>query len=339
METDTGFDEVMWKQMADLGWMGIAIPEAYGGAGLGFFELAVVLEEIGRALLPAPFFSSVVLGSGAILNAGSEEQKSRLLPAVASGQSRPTVAVTEAAGRWDLEGLTAVARNDGDGYRLNGSKWYVIDGQTSDLLVVAARVEGSGVALFLVDPATTGVTRTPMATLDLTRKQAMIDLANAEAELLGSLETGGEALARTMQQACVGLAAEMLGGAQKCLDMAVDYAQTRIQFGRPIGSFQAIKHKCANILTDVEMARSAAYYAAWAAAESADELPVASSIAKAECSDVVFRAAADNIQIHGGVGFTWEHDAHLYLRRAKTSEVYLGDADHHCELLAEMLGI
>jgi alkylation response protein AidB-like acyl-CoA dehydrogenase len=338
-ESATGFDPDTWKQMADLGWTGIAIPEELGGAGLGFFELSVLLEEMGRVLLPSPFLASMVLGAGAILNAASQEQKERLLPGIARGELRATLAFVEQSGRWDAGAITTTASHQGDGYLLSGSKWYVVDGDAAQVLVVSARIGADDVGLFIVQPDAPGVSRHAMRTLDMTRKLAKIDFDNVGAELLGDADAGKDALTRTLLCAAVGLSAEMVGGAQRCLDMATDYAKTRIQFGRAIGSFQAIKHKCANMLTDVEMARSAAYYAAWAATEAADELPVAAAIAKAKCSDVFSGVAAENIQIHGGIGFTWEHDAHLYLRRAKSSEIYLGDSAYHCAHLADQLGV
>jgi alkylation response protein AidB-like acyl-CoA dehydrogenase len=334
MESDTGFDEGTWKQMADLGWLGMAIPEEYGGVGFGFVELLVLLEEMGKKLLPAPFVSSVLFGANAILNAASDAQKKELLPGIADGTTRATLAFVEPSGRWDIDGIELEAK---DG-KLTGSKSYVLDGHTATLLIVAAKT-GSDIGLFLVDPDAEGVTRTKLETLDMTRKQAKIDFNNTPATLLGDAGNGRAALQKTLDQAAALLSSEMVGGAQQCLDMSTQYAKERYQFGRPIGSFQAIKHKCANMLMEVEMARSAAYYAGWAAAEDPEELPLAASLAKAYCSDAYFHCAAENIQIHGGIGFTWEHDAHLYFRRAKSSEIYLGDATYHRELVAQKLGV
>jgi alkylation response protein AidB-like acyl-CoA dehydrogenase len=334
METEAGFDEGTWKQMADLGWFGMAIPEEYGGIGFGFVEVTVLMEEMGKKLLPAPYFSSVVLAANAILNAGSEDQKKELLPAIAEGTTRAALAFVEPNGKWELEGIEASV-TDG---KLNGDKSYVVDGATATLLVVAAK-DGNDVNLYVVDPDAEGVTRTALQTLDMTRKQAKITFSNTPATLLGTAGSGAAALTKTLDQAAAALSAEMVGGAQQCLDMSTQYAKERYQFGRPIGSFQAIKHKCANMLMEVEMARSAAYYAGWAAAEDPEELSLAASLAKAYCSDAFFHAAAENIQIHGGIGFTWEHDAHLYFRRAKSSEIYLGDATYHRELVAQKLGV
>ena len=338
METEAGFDEGTWKQMADLGWFGMAIPEEHGGLGFGFVEITVLMEEMGKKLLPAPYFSSVILGANAILHAGTDAQRSELLPGIADGTTRAALAFVEPSGKWEIDSIELSATEKDGGWTLNGDKSYVIDGHTANLLIVAAKTDG-GVSLFTVDPDAEGVTRTPLQTLDMTRKQAKITFANTPATLLGEQGKGAEALGRTLDQAAAALSAEMVGGSQQCLDMSTTYAKERYQFGRPIGSFQAIKHKCANMLMEVEMARSAAYYAGWAAAEDPDELPLAASLAKAYCSDAYFHAAAETIQIHGGIGFTWEHDAHLYFRRAKSSEIYLGDATYHRELVAQKLGV
>jgi alkylation response protein AidB-like acyl-CoA dehydrogenase len=344
METVEGYDDGVWKQMGqELGLQGLHLPEAYGGQGFTFVELGIVLEEMGRVLLCAPYFSTVALAANAILNAGTEEQKGALLPGIAAGETIATLAFTEDNGKWDASGITIEARPDGDGYVLDGSKMFVIDGHTASLIVVVARLAGTsgedGIAFFAVDGDAAGLTRTPLATMDQTRKQARLELSGVRGSPLGEPGTGWAALSKTLDQAAVCLANEMVGGAQQCLDMSVAYAKVRVQFGRPIGSFQAIKHKCADMLLEVESGKSAAYYAAWAAAEDNDELPVVASLAKAYCSDAYFHAAAENIQIHGGIGFTWEHDAHLYFKRAKSSEILLGDATYHRELLAQRIGI
>jgi alkylation response protein AidB-like acyl-CoA dehydrogenase len=339
METEEGYDPDVWSQMAQqLGLQGLAIPEEYGGSGYSYVELIVVLEEMGRALLPAPYFSTVALAANAILASGDDSAKKELLPGIASGETIATLAFTEDSGRWDEEGIQMEATKSGDGYTLTGSKMFVIDGHTANLLIVAARTP-AGISLFAVDGDASGLTRTSLQTMDQTRKQAKVDFANTPARLIGTEGGGGQALNKTLDLAAVALAAEQVGGAQKVLEMAVEYAKVRVQFGRPIGSFQAIKHKCADMLLEVESAKSAAYYAGWAAAEDSDELPVVASLAKAYCSDAYFHAAAENIQIHGGIGFTWEHDAHLYFKRAKSSELLLGDPTYHRELLAQRIGI
>jgi alkylation response protein AidB-like acyl-CoA dehydrogenase len=299
---------------------------------------------MGRALLCAPFFSSVCLAANAILNAGTEEQKQELLPGIAAGETIATLAFTEPSGKWDASGVTMEATPDGSGgYSLSGTKMFVLDGHTANLIVVAARAAGTGgtegISFFTVPGDAAGLSRSPLPTMDQTRKQAKLEFSDVSASLLGEEGAGWAALSKTLDQAAVCLAAEQVGGAQRCLDMSVEYAKVRIQFGRPIGSFQAIKHKCADMLLEVESSKSAAYYAGWAAAEDNDELPVVASLAKSYCSEAYFHAAAENIQIHGGIGFTWEHDAHLYFKRAKSSEILFGDPTYHRELLAQRIGI
>jgi alkylation response protein AidB-like acyl-CoA dehydrogenase len=344
METTEGYDPAVWDQMAgEMGLQGLAVPEEYGGQGFSFIELCIVLEEMGRVLLCAPIFSTVVLAANAILNSGTDAEKKALLPGIASGETKAALAFTEPNGKWDAAGITMEAARSGNDWTLSGEKMFVLDGHTADLIVVAARVAGTsgtdGIAFFTVDAGAAGLTRTPLATMDQTRKQAKLEFANVAATPLGEPGEGWAALSKTLDQAAVALANESVGGAQFVLDMSVEYAKVRVQFGRPIGSFQAIKHKCADMLLEVESGKSAAYYAAWAAAEDNDELPVVAALAKAYVSDAYFHCAAENIQIHGGIGFTWEHDAHLYFKRAKSSEIFLGDATYHRELLAQRIGI
>ena len=339
METPEGYDPAVWRQMGEqLGLQGLAVPEEYGGSGYTYVELVVVFEEMGRALLPAPYFSTVALAANALLSSGDDGAKKEYLPGIASGETIATLAFTEESGRWDEQGITMPATKSGDGYSLSGTKMFVLDGHTADLVLVAARTD-AGVSLFAVDAAASGLTRTPLNTMDQTRKQARLEFSDTPAKLVGTEGQGWATLSKTLDLAAVALAAEQVGGAQRCLDMSVEYAKVRVQFGRPIGSFQAIKHKCADMLLEVESAKSAAYYAGWAAAEDNDELPVVASLAKAYCSDAYFHAAAENIQIHGGIGFTWEHPAHLYFKRAKSSELLLGDPTYHRELLAQRIGI
>ena len=344
METTEGYDEAVWKQMAqEMGLQSIHIPESYGGQGFTFVELGIVFEEMGRLLLCAPYFATVALAANAILDAGSEDDKAALLPGIASGETIATLAFTEPNGRWDASGIEMVAKESGDGYTLDGTKMFVIDGHTANVVVVVARLDGSGgsegIGFFTVDGEADGLTRTALATMDQTRKQARLDFSGVAAKPLGEPGTAWPAMSKVLDQAAVCLCNEMVGGAQFVLDMSVAYAKERVQFGRPIGSFQAIKHKCADMLLEVESAKSAAYYASWTATEDNEELPVVASLAKAYCSDAYFHAAAENIQIHGGIGFTWEHDAHLYFKRAKSSEILLGDATYHRELLAQRIGI
>jgi alkylation response protein AidB-like acyl-CoA dehydrogenase len=339
MESERGFDPAVWSSMAEqLGLQSLIVPEEFGGQGFGSVELAIVLEEMGRALLCAPYLSTVVLAVNTLLQARDDDAQKALLPRVASGETIATLAFSEPNGRWDPSGIEATARRDGATWKIDGTKHYVLDGHTADVVLVAARTD-AGVSLFHVSGDAAGLTRTPLATLDPTRKQARLAFDGVEATLIGQDGAGGGVLSAVLDLAAVALAAEQVGGAQRCLDMSVAYAKERVQFGRPIGSFQAIKHKCADMLLDVESARSAAYYAAWRAAEQSDELPAVASLAKAYCSDAYVHVASENIQIHGGIGFTWEHPAHLYFRRAKSSDLLFGDASHHREILARRIGI
>ena len=338
METEKGFDADVWKQMAEqMGLQGLHIPEEFGGSGFGFVELGIVLEEMGRALLCAPFFSSVVLAANTLLHSGDDAAKAAHLPGIASGETIATLAYTEPSGKWDESGITMAASGSAGSYTLTGTKSFVIDGHTADLIIVAART-GAGVSLFTVSGDAAGLTRTPLSTMDQTRKQAKLDFSNTPATLLGTEGKGWDVLSTVLDLAAVGLAAEQVGGAQFVLEMAVQYAKDRVQFGRPIGSFQAIKHKCADMLLEVESAKSAAYYGLWCASEMNDELASTASLAKAYCSEAYFHATAENIQIHGGIGFTWEHPAHLYFKRAKSSELMFGDPTYHRELLATRIG-
>jgi alkylation response protein AidB-like acyl-CoA dehydrogenase len=338
MATDRGFDDAVWKQMADeLELQGLAIPEAYGGSGFGFQELTLVLEEMGRALLCAPYFSSIVLAANTLLLGADDAAKSDFLPGIATGKILATLALTEDTGRWDQDGIAATAR-DSDGWHVSGTKSFVLDGHIADLILVVAR-SANGLSLFAVDGDAPGLTRELLSTLDLTRKQARLTLEGVTARLIGPEGKAWPAIQRVLQLAAIALAAEQVGGAQRVLETAVEYAKLRVQFGRSIGSFQAIKHKCANMLLAVETARSAAYYAAHCANESHEDLPWVTSLAKAYCSEAYLHAAAENIQVHGGIGFTWEHSAHLYFKRAQTSELVLGSPVYHRELMADLIGI
>jgi alkylation response protein AidB-like acyl-CoA dehydrogenase len=339
METEAGFDAAVWSQMAEqMGLQGLHIPEEFGGSGFSYVELGIVLEEMGRSLLCAPFFATVVLAANTLIHSGDDNAKKSYLPGIASGETIATVAFTEPNGKWDESGIEATATASGDGYSISGTKMYVLDGHTANLIVVAARTD-AGVSLFAVDGDASGLTRTPLSTMDQTRKQAKLEFNGTPATLIGAEGAGWDVLGQVLDLVAVGLAAEQVGGAQKVLEMAVEYAKVRVQFGRPIGSFQAIKHKCADMLLEVESAKSAAYYGMWCASEANDELPSVASLAKAYCSEAYFHAAAENIQIHGGIGFTWEHPAHLYFKRAKSSELLFGDPTYHRELLAQRIGI
>jgi alkylation response protein AidB-like acyl-CoA dehydrogenase len=339
MDTDDGYDAAVWSQMAEqLGLQSLIIPEAHGGQGFGYVELIIVLEEMGRSLLCAPFFSSVVLAANTLIHSGDEAAMAAYLPGIASGETLATLALSEESGKWNADGIALQASGGGDSWTLSGTKMYVLDGHIANLILVAGRTD-AGISVFAVEGDAAGMTRDGLATMDQTRKQARLTFENTPATLVGTDGGGWAILERVLDLAAVGLAAEQVGGAQMCLDMAVEYAKVRVQFGRPIGSFQAIKHKCADMLLEVESAKSAAYYAGWAASELNDELPSVASLAKAYCSEAYFHAAAENIQIHGGIGFTWEHPAHLYFKRAKSSELLFGDPTYHRELLAQRIGI
>jgi alkylation response protein AidB-like acyl-CoA dehydrogenase len=339
METEDGYDPAVWTQMADqLGLQGLAIPEEFGGSGYSYVELVVVLEEMGRALLCAPYFSSVALAANLLLSAGDDAAKKDYLPGIAAGTTIATVALAEASGRWDEPGVTLAASGGDGSWTLTGEKSYVLDGHIADLVLVAART-GAGVSVFAVEKGAAGFTSKALSTMDQTRKQAKLSFESTPARLVGIDGAGWASVSKMLDLAAVALAAEQVGGAQRVLEMAVEYAKVRVQFGRPIGSFQAIKHKCADMLLEVESSKSAAYYAGWAAAEDNDELPVVASLAKSYCSEAYFHAAAENIQIHGGIGFTWDYPAHLYFKRAKSSELLFGDPTYHRELLAQRIGI
>ena len=344
METEAGWDREEWRALNDqLGLTGVHIPEAYGGQGFGFVELGIVLEEMGRTLLCAPFFSSTVLAATAIMNAGAEAQKEALLPPIALGETIATLAFTEPNGRWDASGIEVTATAADGGYRLDGVKSFVLDGHTADLIVVAARRPGSagdeGLSLFTVAGDAPGLTRRSLKVMDPTRKQARLEFSSVEAQLLGEEGGGAAPLARTLAQAAACLANEMVGGAERLRESALDYANLRVQFGRPIASFQSMKHKQAEMLLDVQLAKSAAYAAASAAAEEDAEWPALASLAKAGASEAYMRAAKDTIQIHGGIGFTWDNDTHLWFKRAKSSEVFLGGPEWRRELMLREMGL
>jgi alkylation response protein AidB-like acyl-CoA dehydrogenase len=340
MVTERGYDPGVWTQMAEqLGLPGLIVPEQYGGAGLGSVELAVVLEEMGRTLVCAPYLSTAVLAANALLLGATENARAELLPQIAAGQTIATLAWTEPQRGWDAASVAMQAVPDGTAWRLDGTKTYVIDGHTANVLLVAARTK-EGLSLFSINGDADGVERSPLPTLDLTRKLTRVTFTRARAQRIGGDGDLTAVLEKVISLGVVALAAEQAGGAQRCLEMSTDYAKTRIQFGRAIGSFQAIKHRCADMLVSVEFAKSAAYHAAFRAAEGDDAaLFSAASMAKSYCSEAYFQAAADTIQIHGGMGFTWEHPAHLYFKRAKSSSVLFGDPLHHREKLAQQIGI
>ena len=340
MESADGFDGTLWNGMAELGWMSMAVPEEYGGVGSSYLELGVLIEEMGRTLVPSPFYSSVVLGASMLLIAGSEAQRRTYLPDIATGSRRVAVALVEPGGDWSTEAMLATARGAGESLTLSGRKSYVLDGHTADLLVVSARDERDELNLYLVDAAANGLSIRQLETMDLTRRQSEIELSGVRPlEQLGSAGSAEQTVHSLYDIAAVMLAFEQVGGAQKCMEMSVAYAKERMQFGRPIGSFQAIKHKCAQMLVDIEAARSTALYAGWALSSGDSDLPVAAALAKVRCSDAYFDVAAETIQVHGGIGFTWEHDAHLYFKRAKTDQLLFGTPSQWRAKLGDRLGL
>ncbi|MGB8330851.1 MAG: acyl-CoA dehydrogenase family protein [Polyangiales bacterium] len=347
MATERGYDSAVWRQLSqELAWTALTIPEELGGLGMSYLDLHPLMEEMGRALLCSPFLSTICLGANALLLGGTETQKQRYLPGIAAGETTATLAFGEKNNRMDAEGVQATYAADGGGYILHGEKRYVIDGHTADLLIVAARSKDSdgaqGLSLFLVPADTRGVKRAWLPTVDQTRRLASIELDQvlvpADA-IVGEEGHGWGLCERVLDLARIALAAEQVGAAEMCLEMSVEYAKVRKQFDRPIGSFQAIKHKCADMLMMVESARSAALYASALAGQGDNDLQEAASGAKAFCSDTLFHCAAENIQIHGGIGFTWEHPAHLYFKRAKATEALFGDPSFHRERFAKRMGL
>jgi alkylation response protein AidB-like acyl-CoA dehydrogenase len=336
METDAGWEREGWRKLNEaLGLTALRIPEAYGGAGFGFSEIGIVLEEMGRALLCAPYFATAVLATGAIMNAGTEAEKQALLPDIALGDTVATLASAEDNGRWDAAATTLTATPSGTGYRLDGHKSFVLDGHTADLVVVLARAPGStgdnGLSFFTVRGEASGLQRRLLKTMDPTRKLARLTFNGVEATLLGQAGGAAAPFARTMIEAAVCLANEMVGGAERLRQDALAYSKMRMQFGRQIASFQSMKHKAADMLLEVELAKSAAYYAAAALDDGDADVAAIASLAKACASDTYMQTAIHAIQIHGGIGFTWDNDTHLWFKRAKSSEVLFGDAHHHRE--------
>ncbi|QTI70943.1 acyl-CoA dehydrogenase family protein [Gordonia polyisoprenivorans] len=335
----TGYDVRLWKRMAEeLGLQGLAIPEEYGGGGFSFFELGLVLEEMGRVLLPSPFLGSCVMSAQLLLAIDDEAARGRLLPGIADGSVIVSVAFAEESGSWSTRDVTATATSDGDGWRIDGRKSYVLDGHAADSYLVIARAS-DGVGVFEVGGTAVGLTRTKSATMDLTRALAKVTFNSVPARRIGSAAATETAIEVMLDHTRIALAADSLGGIGRVLDMAVEYAKTREQFGRKIGSFQAIKHKCASMLMELEASRSAVYYALWAAAKGQADRPVVAPMVKAHCMDSYLAAAGENIQIHGGIGFTWEHPAHLYLKHARSSQALLGDSDLHRQILADRIGV
>jgi alkylation response protein AidB-like acyl-CoA dehydrogenase len=334
-----------WQKLGGQGWLGIIYPEEEGGSGLGLVDLVVLMEEMGRAVMPGPFLSTVLLGGAAIGEAGAPAQRRPWLPQIAAGTAKAALAWTEPNLRWDAAGIALPAREAGSGFALSGTKLFVGDAHLADILVVAARTrDGStledGVSLFLVPKDTGGLSVTVLPTIDETRKLCEVGFDNVAlptGALLGEIHQGWAPLSRVIARATVALAAEMCGGAQQVLDMTVAYAKIRIAFGKPIGSYQGVKHQAADMLVAIENAKSLTYYAAWAVDQGLDDAPLAVSMAKAAASDMYRKVAGTGIQLHGGIGMTWEHDLQLYFKRAKASEVAFGDASWHRERVAQLM--
>ena len=343
-----GYDPDAYKQIAELGWTGMHIPEEFGGVGLTYVELVVVLEQMGAALYPSPFFASVCLAANALIEgskvAPMSADNAALLAAIASGEKTATLAYVEPGGKYIPPQVKLSAKRDGDDYVLNGTKSYVLDGHTSDAIITVARFgDADGEIVLLTVPGDApGLTRTEAHAVDPTRKLALLEFADVRvpaSAALGDPEFAWSTLNPTMQLGAVALAAESLGAAQHCFDTALAYTKDRVQFGRPIASFQAIKHICADLLMAVEGSRSAAYYAGWVAAEQREELPAIGPLAKAQVCETFWDVAKANIQLHGGIGFTYEHEAHYYYRRATSSRALLGDTNFNREMLLQGLGV
>ena len=336
-----------WQKLAEQGWLGIIYPEEEGGSGLGLVDLVVLMEEMGRAVMPGPFLSTVLLGGAAICEAGTPTQRQQWLPAITAGKAKAALGWTEPNLRWDAAGITLRGREAGGGFTLSGTKLFVGDAHLAQIFVIAARTQDGntmedGVSLFLVPKETSGLAVAVLPTIDETRKLCEVRLDNVvlpAAALLGDRHAGWAPLSRVVARATVALAAEMCGGAQQVLDMTVAYAKIRIAFGKPIGSYQGVKHQAADMLVAIENAKSLTYYAAWAVDQGIEEAPLAVSMAKAAASDMARKVAGTGIQLHGGIGMTWEHDLQLYFKRAKASEVAFGDATWHRERVAQLMSI
>ena len=343
MADESAHDAGFWRKLVELGWPGLLIPEQYGGQGGTFLDMTVIAEEAGKALIPGPFFAAALLGAPAVIEGGSEAQKKELLPKMAKGEYIATVAIAEAAGRFDAGGIELKAAKKGSDYTLSGEKFFVPDAHVADCIIVAARSAGSGeegITLLMVPASQKGVAVTQLKTVDMTRRLCHVKfdgVAVPAANLLGKEGQGWPVVRRTLDIATAGLAAEMVGTAQKALDIAVDYAKTRVQFGKPIGSFQAVKHKCVDMMVSVENSRSLTYYACWTVDERLAEAATAVPMAKAYASDMAKNVTSEAIQVHGGIGFTWEHDMHLYHRRALAGEANFGNAPIHRETVAKSL--
>ena len=344
-QDSVGFSPDLWQEMAQLGWAGILIPEEYGGAGLGLADFAVVLEAVGRNLAPEPFLSTVLLGGQLLADAGSPEQKQAWLSGVATGEKILALAYQEARSRYDLNRVSTRATAEGDAWRLLGEKIQVLDGQNADALIVSARTSGEdndqdGITFFSIAPDTPGVVLIPQTRVD-GRAAALVNLDGVKVgaeSIVGTVGQGFQTLSYIVDLATVGLCAEMLGGMSQVFDDTLAYLKTREQFGVVIGSFQALKHRAANVFMEIELCRSAVMAAANAADAGESDLALLVSLAKARCSDAFVLATNEGVQMHGGIGMTDEHDAGLYMKRARAAEMTFGDAAWHRDRWARLRG-
>jgi alkylation response protein AidB-like acyl-CoA dehydrogenase len=341
MVDSTAHDPGFWAKLVGQGWPGLLIPEEYGGANGTFLDLTVIVEEMGKALIPGPFFAAATLGAPVFIEGASDALKKEFLPKMAQGKFIATLALAEGTGRFDAGGIELKAAKKGSSYTLTGEKFFVPDAHVADAIVVAARTGGGGedgITLLCVPAKEKGVTVTQLKTVDMTRRMCHVKFDNVQADVVIGKENGGwTTLRRVLDIATAALSVEMVGTAQKALDIAVDYAKTRVQFGKPIGSFQAVKHKCVDMMVAVENSRSLTYYACWTVDERVADAATAVPMAKAYASDMAKNVTSEAIQVHGGIGFTWEHDMHLYHRRALAGEANLGNAPIHREVVAKSL--
>ncbi|MBI2849848.1 MAG: acyl-CoA/acyl-ACP dehydrogenase [Chloroflexi bacterium] len=346
MEDKRGYSPELWKKISDQDWLGLTFPEEYGGTGCCFLDLAVLLEECGRALLPAPIIPTVVLTAHPIMAAGTEEQKKQYLPKIANGEMILTLAFMEASGGLEASDVNVTATPSGDNFIINGTKLFVPDAHIADYLLCVTRTKNGpdkeqGTSLFLVDARTDGIRIEVLKTMTDEKLCEVVfnNVAVHKKNVLGKLDQGWPVMKRVLVEAQVAECAWMTGGARWAMEISIDYARLRIAFGRPIGSFQAIQHKLANMAVEVEGATSIVYYAAWTIMENNPDMTLAASMAKSWCGETYKHATFDGVQIHGGIGYTWDHDMHLYLKRAKACEVTFGDSNYHREKVAQMLHI
>jgi alkylation response protein AidB-like acyl-CoA dehydrogenase len=343
MDDERGFSDATWQQMADMGLQGLTIDAGYGGQGLGMVDLALVLDEMGRAAYPAPYFATVVLAAGAIAASGQEDRMARYLPDIAAGRTKATLALVDEALSWTPAMVTLRAERRGSGYVLSGTKRFVPFAHVADLILVVARTADSGedgTTVFAVPGDAAGLSRTPNVEMDRTNPTSTVtfqDVVVPADVVIGEIDHGWRVIGPVLERAAVAAAAEMLGASRRCMDMSVEYAKVRQQFGQPIGTFQAIKHACSEMLLEVENSHGATYYAAWAQDAASPDAPLAASAAKAYVGDASRKVCGSSIQVHGGIGFTWEYDLHLYFKRAKHFEPLYGDADFHRERALQLV--